>query len=228
MTLQQIVDRIKLYAHIGATGTTNDEITDVIIRAINDARRDIMLEIPRYWLRKTGTIRVVQGTATYSLASDVLEPLFFWYTFNSSDFFLCKVDNEEDFRNYVYSSSATQADPTHYFDAGIDGSSNRQIIVSPTPKQSLTVNYTYYKTATTSELSTSDLASAIPEIPSHLHNAVWKGGLYYFAKYIDNQALLALSKGDYGEALAQIRINEDRNLDHKAAFKFSHLKVRRY
>ena len=227
MTLQQAIDRIKLYAHHGDTTVTSDAITDTIIRAINDARRDILLEVPRAWLRKTGTKSIVQGTATYALASDVQEPLFFWYTINNADKFLIKVDNEEDFRKLI-SSNASQNNPTHYFDAGIDSSGYRQIIVGPVPLTAFTLNYTYYKIFDTDELTTSGLAADIPEIPSHMHNAVWKGGLYYFAKSIDDAMLLQTSQADYVMAIQQIRQSEDKNSDHKAAFKFGDMQVRKY
>lgn len=219
MTLNDVVKRVKDRSHRGAVGTTTDEITAQIIRAINDARRDIIVLLPKSWLRKTSSFPTVSGTTTYSLASDVQEPALFRYTTGGSDYLLIKVDSEREFYQKYYSSTAGNSKPQYYFDAGIDSSGYRQILLSPTPDAAYTVNYVYQKDGSATDLSTSDLATAIPDIPNHLQGALWKGALYYFLKGFDDPAQL-VAKKDFQEALMDTEIAEERDLDTNLAFRW--------
>ena len=229
MTLQQIVDIIKRLSHRGDTATTSSDggVTQTILDCINIARKDIYLKIPKQWLRVTSTLSVVQGTSTYDLAADVLEPYLFRFTVSNSDRFLTKVADEKDFYKRVFTTSGSQNIPAYYFDAGLNQSTlRRQIIMSPTPDRSITVNYTYYKLPTTEMLTTSDLSAQVADIPAVVHNAVWKGGLYYFLKVFDDPAQ-GVAKQDFAEALAQIDILEEVNLDDDTAFQLNPMSVKR-
>lgn len=184
--------------------------------------------MPREFRRATGTISAVSGTATYSLASDVLDPKIFRYAISNADYFLEKIDSEDDFYKHVFSTAGANSLPKYYFDAGVVSESDmtRRIIMHPTPDRSITINYSYYKTFATAELTTAELASAIPGIPAEFHNAVWKGGLYYFLKAFDDPAQ-QVAKGDFAEALAQIEVMEFKNTDKPAQFKLRPMQIRR-
>ena len=219
MTLNDVVKRVKDRSHRGAVGTTTDEITAQIIRAINDARRDIINLVPKGWLRTTSSFATVSGTTTYSLASNTQEPSLFRYTTGGSDYLLVKIDSEREYYQKHYSSVLANSKPQYYFDAGVDASGYRQILLHPTPDAIYTINYVYYKDPSVTDLSTSDLATAVPDIPSHLQGALWKGALYYFLKGFDDPAQ-GIAKTDFNEALLDTDIAEERDLDTNLAFRW--------
>ena len=211
-------------SHKGQVNVVDDEETLVVLDAINLARRDILLDLPKHYLRKTGTVAIVQGTTTYSLASDVQKPVLFRYTVNNSERFLIKVETETEFYKLVYDASNNQREPRWYFEAGLDGSGNPQIIVFPIPDASYTVNYTYFKTWTTDQLTTANLASAIPEIPIHVHNQVCVGGTYYtLLSYDDPKAEVWEQR--FARARIEAQAYEERDEDSLLSFRLRPQKV---
>src|SRR5688572_4284285 len=120
MTLNDVVKRVKDRSHRGDVDVTNDDITSQIIRAVNDCRRKLIRRLPKEWLRKSSSISVVQGTTTYSLASDTQEPIVFRFTDDSNEYIITKVESEREFYQKVYSASAAQNRPAYYVDLGRD------------------------------------------------------------------------------------------------------------
>lgn len=225
MTLNDLVKRVKDRTYRGDVDVTTDDITAQIIRAANDARRKLIRRLPKEYLRKTSTISVVQGTTTYSLASDVQEPLLFRYTSSNAEYIVRKVDSEREFYDLLYSASAAQNKPTHYFDAGRDNSGYRQVILYPTPDASYTVNYTYYKDPSRTELTTSDLATEIPDVPSYLQDALVSGTIWLFLMTVDDKAAQDRAKADFMQDLIESDIAESEDQDSDLRFRFD---VKRY
>lgn len=221
MTLNDIVKRIKDRTYKGSTSVTTDEVTAQIIRAINDCRRKIVRQLPKEYFRKTGTLSIVQGTTTYSLASDVLEPLLFWFETGGALYHLTKVPTEKEFRQLVYDPNSSQNNPEFYFDAGRDSSGYRQIVLFPTPSGALTVNYTYYKDPTRTELTTSDLATEFPDIPSSLQDVVTHGAMWLFLKCFDDVSAQDRAKMEFDRALIEMDIAEEMDLDDLPALRYS-------
>ena len=227
MTLQTAVNIIKELSHKGDVGNTSDDVTQQIYDCINLCRRDVVTRLPKRYLRKTDVINIVKGTTSYTLASDVQKPVLFRYTVDSTERFLTKVDSEQEFYRHVYSASATQADPTEYFEAGVDSSVNQQIIVSPTPSTARTLNYTYLKTWAVDELGSAQLTSNIPQIPIHLHNIIVKGGLAYFLQmYSDPQ--LQLFMRQYRDDLDFMDSYENESTDEARQWRLYPLKLKTF
>lgn len=218
MTLNDIVKRIKDRSHRGDVDVTTDAITAQILRAINDARRKIIRRVPKDFLRSTGTISVVSSTTTYSLASDVQEPIVFRYSYLNNEYLLTKVESEREFYQEVYKANATAGKPSHYIELGLDSSGYKQIQVYPSPDASYTVTYAYYKDPSTTELTTSDLATAVPDIPSYLQDALVEGALWLFLKGFDDAAQLA-AKQDFKESVVEADIAEDRDEDLELSWR---------
>ena len=227
MLLQTAINIVKRLSHKGQIDNTSDEDTSIILDSINLARRDILLTLPKGYLRKTGTISVVQGTTTYALASDVQKPLIFRFTVNNTERFLKKVESETEFYRLIYSATANQREPTHYFEAGLDGSGKPQIIIYPTPDASYTVNYTYFKTWTTDALTTANLASEIPEIPLHLHNQVCMGGVFYTLAAFDDPKTNEW-EGRFLRGMSKANDYEEEDQDSLLAFRLKPTSITRY
>lgn len=219
MTLNDIVKRVKRSSHRGDQNITTDSITSDIVLCVNDARRDLVVDLPKDYLRKTGSFATSNGTGTYSLASDVQEPQLFRYTTGGADYWLTKVPSEREFYKLLYSSSISNNKPRYYFDAGLDTNKARQILLFPTPDATYTINYTYYKDPTATELSTSDLNTEIPDVPSYVQNALWMGALYYFLKGFDDK-LQGVAKSDFEQALQKSQNSEESDQDDDKRFRF--------
>ena len=218
MLLSNAVKRIKDRSHRGDVNITTDDITAQILRACSDSKRELMRRIPRRKLWKQATLSIVQGTTTYSLASDTQELVVIRYTVDNSLKLPLKADSDREWYQTIFDPNAAQADPTHYREVGPDGSDNKQVEFYPTPKQAITFTYEYYKTPNT-EFTTSDLTNEIADIPEQLHDALWKGALYGFLKGFDDPGQ-AVAKSDYNEALLAYDIQEDEDQDSDLAFRF--------
>ena len=144
---------------------------------------------------------------------------------------MTRVDDERDFYHQIFRTGATEGLPIYYFDAGMDTGTTpqRQIIVSPTPDRSITLNVHYYANWTTEELSTTELSDDLAkhQLPIQYHNTVWKGGLYYFLRSFDDPAM-SLAFQDYTQALAQIDRLQNVNLDSPASFKMGKQVLKKY
>ena len=233
MTLQNAIDLIKRLSHRGDTAVTSSDgnVTQTIIDCINVARKDVYLQLPRRWLRKTSTASLTSSSsATISLSADVMEPFMFWYTLSDdSDHFLRKVSDEKEFYQLIFRTSTARQLPQYYFDSGWDATTfKRQVIIFPNSDRTITLNYHYYKKYATEQLTTSVLTSEIEDIPDQFHNAVWKGGLYYFLKSFDDPAQ-GVAKQDFGESLAQIQIMEESDQDDdNSGFRMGPMSIKRY
>lgn len=203
MNVGDAVKRVKDRSHRGDVNITTDNITDQIVRTINDARREVVRKVPKEWLRKAGTLSVIGGTTVYSLASDVQTPILFRYTSASIERFIELVESEREFYLNVYNASAAAGRPLYYTKLGPDGSGNKQIQIFPTPNASYTVTYPYYKDPTGTDLTTLDFNTEIPDVPKWMHDCVWKGALYYFLKSFDDPAQ-EIAKQDYDQSLAEL------------------------
>lgn len=219
MLLNDAVKRVKDRAHRGDVDITTDVITAQIIRAMSDTFKELTRRIPRKKLWKQATLSIVQGTATYSLASDVQEPIIFHYTVNNSLNLPVKSDSDREWFQDIFTPNADQRDPTWYREIGPDGSDNKQIEFYPTPKQALTVNYEYYRNPEI-EFTTSDLSNQIPAIPEQLHDALWKGALHKFLKGFDDQNGEDRAKLDYADALSDYDSEEDNDFDTELSLRF--------
>lgn len=217
MLLSNAVKRVKDRSHRGDINTTTDTITAQILRAFSDAKRELIRRIPRRKLWKQATLSIVQGTTTYSLASDVQEPLIFRYTVDNTLKLPIKLDSDREWYQQIFDPNAAQADPTHYREIGPTGNI-KQVEFYPTPKRALTATYDYYKTPNT-EFATSDLTSEIADVPEQLHDALWKGALYMFLKGFDDPGQ-AIAKQDYAEALGAYDSQEDEDHDSDLAMRF--------
>lgn len=224
MTLQQLIDGIKRLTHKGNVETTSDVVTSTILDAFNLARRDILLKLPKYWLRTTSTLSLSSGTATYPLASDVQKAFLFRFTINNSDRFLKEIYSEEEFYKRIFSTAASNNIPEYFFNAGVDSNGARQIIVYPTPDRSITVNYSYYKTWTTDILTgtSAQLSAQIPEIPIHLHNVVFHGTKWYFLQAYDDPQQ-EIGKREFELALIDLDMAENQSASDNLAFRWGKL-----
>ena len=169
MLLNDAVKRVKERSHRGDVDVTTDSITASILRTFSDTKRELVRRIPRrkLWKQASPPLSVVQGTATYSLVSDLQEPIIFQYVIDGTLRLPIKIDSDREWFQQVFSPSTGQENPTHYRELGPDGSGNRQVEFFPVPKQALTIDYEYYKNTNT-EFTTSDLTSEIADIPEQL------------------------------------------------------------
>ena len=219
MTLNDVVKRIKQYSHRGDKTVTTDIITTDCIMSVMDSRRDVVKRIPKRWFWKDGTdLVVVQGTATYDLATDVIEPITFHYTSSSALYVLKKIDSDREWFATVYEPSAAQGKPSHYREIRkSDGT--KQVELFPVPDASYTLEYEYYKNPCTTDLTVADLSTAIPDIPDYAQDALWKGGLYYFLKGFDDSAA-QIAKMDYEQSLMALDVLDEADLDSDLQFRF--------
>ncbi len=219
MLLSNAVKRVKDRSHRGDIDVTTDAITEQILRAFSDTKRELIRRIPRRKLYKEDTISVVQSTTTYSLASDLQEPIIFWYNFDTQYRMLKKIDSDREWIQQIFDPNASEQEPTHYREVGPDGSANKQIELYPTPNAAFTLNYEYYKTTNT-EFTTGDLTSEIADIPEQLHDAMWKGALYKFLKNFDDVQGQQVAFSDYNQAILEYDAQEDEDHDSEMAFRF--------
>lgn len=221
MLLNDVVKRVKDRSHRGDVNVTTDAITAQILRAINDARRDLIRFLPKQFLRKTSSISVVNPTVLYSLAADCQEPLILHYTFNSIEYVMVKIESEREFYQDLYIFTQAINRPFFYVDMGYDASKQRQIQVYPIPDTNgpYTVNYTYFKDPTLVDLDTIDLTTEFPDFPSYMQDALWKGALYYFLKSFDDQGQ-QIAKGDYDIATNALDIAENQDQDLELSIRF--------
>lgn len=219
MTLNDIIKRVKERSHRGSVDTTSDTITTQILRAVNDARRDVIALVPKDWLFKRSSFATVSGTSVYSLASDVQEPLYFRYTSSTTEYVLKKVSDPKTFFETIYSASQSNDKPAMYIEYGLDASGYKQILLYPTPNDAYTVNYGYFKDPSRTDLALADLSTEIPDIPVYLQDALWKQALYYFLWSFDDPAK-EQAKRDAEQAIAKVNQTEREDLDEDVSFKF--------
>ncbi len=221
MVLNDLVIRVKTRAHRGDITITNDSITQAIIDAINDARREIIRLLPKQWLRSTYTFSTVIGQNLYDLPADCQEPVLLRYTSNNVDYTLSKVESEREFYLNVWGTAVSQNKPRYFFDAGVNQATNcRQVFLFPTPDAIYTpVNLTYMMDPTLVDLTVANLAVTIPVFPSYVQDALWKGAYYYFLKSFDDPAG-TMAKADYDQAKEAIEEADDRDLDSDLSFRF--------
>lgn len=219
MTVNDVIKRVKDRSHRGDVNVTTDEITNQILRAVNDARREVIRHLPKQFLRKSGSFICVPGTATYSLASDVNDLLYLRYTYSNADYFPRKVQSEREFYEQVYSSQVANNKPRYYFYAGRDSSGTLQITLFPTPDQAYTINYAYMKDPTGTDIDTTMLNSQVPDIFSPYHDTVWKGALYYFLKNFDDP-LQQIAESDFNKALEDMDEGENEDGDDDLQLRF--------
>lgn len=224
MTLNDIVVRVKERSHRGDINVTNDDITASIIRAVNDARRELVRHIPKYYFRATASISVTSPTVIYSLAADLQELLILHYTFNSVEYILTRILSEREFYENLYIFTQSVNRPYFYVDLGQDNNKQKQIQIYPTPDTNgpYTVNYTYYKDPTMVELTVLDLATEIPDFPSFTQDPLWKGALYHFLKSFDDAQGMAIAKIDYDAATLAIDESEDEDMDVELSWRWGY------
>lgn len=228
MLLSTVVKAVKRKSHRGSQSITTDQITTDVLACINEAIRDVSKMIPkRFWFKQGTAISLTSGVAgtaaVYSLASDVHEPISFHYTVNSTFYKLSKVDSDREWFDHVWSPTAATGLPTVYRDLGNNQSTGyRQIEIFPIPNQSISLANEYYKTKAT-DLTTSDLASQIPDIPDWCQDAVEKGALYYFLKQFDDpNQKIALA--DYEQAKLDLDEDDQKDQDSDLRIRFNVVK----
>lgn len=219
MTVNDAVKRVKDRAHKGDVNVTTDETTNQILRAMNDARREIVRHVPKQFLRKASSFTCTPGTGTYALASDVQDLMYVRYTFNNADYFPRKVQSEREFYEQVYSSQIANNRPRWYFYAGRDSSGILSITLFPTPDQAYVMNYAYMKDPTTTDIDNTMFASQIPDIISIYHDTVYKGTLYHFLKNFDDP-LQEVALKDYIHALEDMDEDENEDADDDLQMRF--------
>ena len=224
MNVGDIVIRVKDRSHRGDTAVTTDAITQQILRCVNDSRRELIRFVPKQFLRKDATSPLVltNPTVLYSLAHDVQEPIIFRYTLNNVEYILQRVESEREYYQMLFIRSQSPNRPFFYVEKGFDGSGNRQIEVYPTPDPIIgpfTVNYSYFKDPTQTDITTSDLGTEFPDFPSYMQDAIWKGALYHFLKQFDDQGQVA-AKVDYDAATLALNEAEDSDQDIELSLRW--------
>lgn len=222
MLLNTAVKNVKRYSHRGDQAITTDTITADIVAAINDARRDLAKHIPKRYLhvQAASPLALVDGTAIYSLASDVMEPSVFHWTLNNCLYVPKKVDSDREWFEIIYSPGQTNNIPRFYRELGPVSGTVKRIEFFPTPNQSISCDYEYYKDVCITDLTTADLDDEIPDFPGYLHDALWKGALYYFLKGFDDVEGLAGADKDYKMATGALEVSEDQDQDQEISFRF--------
>lgn len=224
MILNTAVKSIKRQSHRGSQSVTNDQITTDIIACINEATRDIIKLLPKRFWFKQSTVAVTVGVAgtasTWSLASDVQEPILFHYTSSNSKYVLQKIDSDSEWINQIWDPAAQVQKPRYYREIGPNSSTGyKQIEIFPIPDASYTLNYEYYKTKG-SDLTTSDLNTEISVLPDYVHDVLTKGGLYYFLKGFDDPAAGEAFK-DYQMAKHDLEVADERDLDQNVSLRLN-------
>lgn len=216
MLLSTAVKTIKRKSHRGSQTVTTDTITTDVIACINESIRDVVKLLPkRFWFAQSTialTTGVVGTPATYSLPSDCQEPIQFYFTASNSSYYLRKIDSDKEWIRGIWSVSGALNKPQFYREIGANSSTGyKQIEIYPIPDTTYTLNIEYYKTQG-DDLTVSNIASVIPNIPDYCLDVVEKGGLYYFLKGYDDPAQL-VAKGDYKEAVQALEMADERDAD---------------
>lgn len=225
MVLNDLVVRVKTRSHRGDTAITTDAITQQIIDAVNDSRREVIRKIPKQWLRATSTFNTVAGThqtaalPLYDLPADCQEPVLLRYAFNGADYFLSKVESEREFYLNLFGTTVVENKPLFFFDAGVNQTTRcRQVYVWPIADQVYTIYLTYMMDPTLVDLTTADLALDIPVFPSYVQDMLWKGALYHFLKNFDDP-MGQVAKLDYEEAKMAVDQADEQDLDSDLQFR---------
>lgn len=202
---------------------TSDQVTTDVIACVNEAIRDIYKLLPKRFLWKSTSVALstgVAGTAaTYSLASDVQEPIIFHFYTGGALYILEKIDTDRDWIKQVWDPALAVNRPEVYREIGPNSSTGyKQIEVFPIPNGSFTLNYEYYRSKGT-DLTTADLATEISVIPDQFHDCLEKGALYYFLKGFDDP-LQQIAKADYEEAKHSLNVSDDQDKDADLAMKY--------
>lgn len=216
MLLNTVVKTVKRKSHRGDQAITTDLITTDIIACINESIRDLVKLIPKRYWRKTGssislTLGVAGTPAVYSLASDVQEPINFFYVDNNVLYVMEKIASDREWIRGIWNPANSVNFPRFYREIGADSSGYKQIELFPIPHKSLTLQNEYYKTQG-SDLTTSDLSTQIPNFPDYVQDCVEKGALYYFYKGFDDQAQV-IAKADYEESKKALEFSDDQDKD---------------
>ena len=223
MLLNTLVKAVKRKSHRGDQAVTTDQITTDVIACINETIRDIYKLLPKRFLFKQGSVALsagVAGTAaTYSLASDVQEPIIFHFTSGGALYILDKVDTDRDWIKGVWDPNLAVNRPEVYREIGPNSSTGyKQIEVFPIPSGSFTLNYEYYRSKGV-DLTSSDLASEVTIIPDQFQDCLEKGALYYFLKGFDDP-MQGVAKTDYEESKHSLNVGDDQDKDTDLAFKY--------
>lgn len=221
MLLNTGVKNVKRLSHRGDQTVTTDTITSDIVANFNIARMDLVKYLPKRYLHKqaSSALSLISGTATYSLASDVMEPILFRYTHSNSLYLPTKVLSDREWYQLIYSPSQSNTLPKYYRELGATTGTIKRIEFFPVPDQSLSCDYEYYKDPCATDLTTSDLASNIPDFPGYLCDALWKGALYYFLKGFDDPQA-AGAKADYDFAITTLNVMDESDQDSEVNFRF--------
>lgn len=223
MLLNTIVKTVKRKSHRGSQSVTTDQITTDIVACVNESLRDVTRKLPKQFFHKKGTpLAVLAGAvgtpAVYSLASDVQEPIVFWYNLNSSFVKLTKVQSDQEWITMVWDPNGPLDNPRWFREIGPDASGYKQIEIYPIPVANLSLNNEYYRIKTT-DLTTNDLNTELPDIPDYLQDVVEKGALYYFLKGFDDPGY-AIAKTDYEQAKMDMDISDEQNQDALPALRW--------
>lgn len=229
MTLNDIVKRVKNRAHRGDINITTDDITDQIIMCVNDARRELIRFVPKQFLRVDATSPIIATNPTilYSLAPDVQEPIVFRYTFQGVEYVLQRIESEREYYLTLFIRSQSPNRPFFYVEKGFDASKNRQIEIYPIPDPVIgpfTINYSYFKDPTRTELTELDLNIEFPDFPIYMQDALWKGALYHFLKQFDDPGQ-GVAKADYDAVTMALEQAEDADQDLDLCIRWGFGKV---
>lgn len=223
MLLNTIVKAVKRDSHRGDQTVTTDQITTDIVACVNRSIREVQRMLPkRFWFKQSTvalTVGVAGTASTWSLASDVQEAIVFHFTSGNALYELTKIDSDREWIQRIWDPAAAVGIPRYYREIGPNSSTGyKQIEVFPIPNGSFTVNYEYYKTRA-ADLTTADLATALPDVPDAYQDVIEKGALYTFLKGFDDPGQ-AVAKLDYEESKRDLDIADDRDLDTDLAFRF--------
>lgn len=215
MLLNTAVKAIKRKSHRGTQAVTSDQITLDIIACINEAMRDVVKLLPKRFWFKQGSIAVVAGVAgtpaVYSLPSDCQEPIILHYTTSNQLYQMMKIDSDKEWIRGVWNPAQSTQRPMYYREIGPDTNGYKQIEIFPISDASYTMKIEYYKVKGT-DLTVSDLSTAIPDVPDYCLDVIEKGGLYYFIKGFDDPGGPA-AKMDYYEAKQALEMADERDAD---------------
>jgi hypothetical protein len=180
--------------------------------------------VPKQFLRvdAASPLTLTYPTVLYSLDITVQEPIIFRYTFDNVEYVLKRIESEREFYLTLFIKSQSPNRPFFYVEKGLDTSGRRQIEVYPIPDPVIgpfSVNYSFYKDPTRTELTSADLNTEFPDFPSYLQDAVWKGGLYHFLKQFDDQ-LGAVAKVDYDACRLALDEAEDSDQDMELTMRW--------
>lgn len=222
MLLNTAVKAVKMLSHRGDQAITVDQITTDIVACIMMARRDIISRLPKDWLKKSATVPLTCVPSTrpqcFDLATDVQDPIVFWYTVGTVVYKLKKVCSDYEWFSSVYNLSSSANKPYWYREIGPTTSQVKRIEIFPIPDIAYSINYEYFKTVAT-DMTTTDLNTEIPDIPTQNQDALQKGGLYYFLKSFDDPAQTQAEK-DYQISLLQVDKSDQEDSDTALSFRF--------